>query len=333
MINRELISDIKELTNVLKGKAVSANFAEVPKEDVEGLLREKYAALYDPTDVYASPEGKNACFALISENVQAELPKRVEAQFGKYIEQKTVKVGDKPRFIIKLGRKALRKFVTRGAQSGIYRKGTLDKSELEFDYFTLVGGCTVSYREYISGFLTMAELEEIILDQLSYKVMMEVQDMLKGLYATLPAANKHTASSFVETEMDKVIATVGAYGEPVIFCTKKFAATLPLVTENDQKGIADIHTAGHVRDYKGTPVVILEQSFEDEDNLVKVTDDQFAYVLPSGKESLIKVVYEGQLRIKDQELQTGRQAFQFSQTMGMCTLYNNHVGIYKNTSL
>mgnify|MGYP006878005538 CR=1 FL=1 len=88
-----------------------------------------------------------------------------------------------------------------------------------------------------------------------------------------------------------------------------------------------------MQDYKGTPVVILEQSFEDEDNLVKVTDDQFAYVLPAGKESLIKVVYEGQLRIKDQELQTGRQAFQFSQTMGMCTLYNNHVGIYKNTSL
>lgn len=333
MLNKELITDIKELTNVLKGKTVSANFADVPKEDVETLLREKYSELYDPTDVYASPEGKNACFALIAENVQEELPKRVEAQFGRYIEQKTVRVGDKPKFIIKLGRKALRKFVTRGSQSGIYRKGTLDKGELEFDYFTLVGGCTVSYREYISGFLTMMELQEIILEQLTAKVMSEVQDMLKGLYESLPASNKHTASSFNEVEMDKVIATVSAYGEPVLFCTKKFASTLPLVTEFDQKGINDIHSVGYIRDYKGTPVVILEQSFEDEDNTVNVTDDKFAYVLPVGKESLIKVVYEGQLRIKEKELETGRQTFQFSQTVGMCTLYNNHIGIYKNTSL
>lgn len=332
-MNKELIRDIKDLTDIINGKAVSANFMEVKKEDAENLLREKYALLYDPTDVYASPEGKNACFALIAENVQAEIPKRVEAQFGKFVVQKTVKVGDKPKFIIKLGKKALRKFVTRGSQSGIYRKGTLDKSELEFDYFTLVGGCTVSYREYISGFLTMAELQEIILDQLTFKIMMEIQDMLKGLFASLPANNKHTASSFVEAEMDKVVSTVSAYGEPVIFCTKKFASTLPLVSEYDQKGISDIHTGGYIKDYKGTPVVILEQSFMDETNDSKVIDDQFAYVLPSGKDALINVVYEGQLRIQDQELQTGRQAFQFSQTLGMTVIYSNHVGQYKNTSL
>lgn len=333
-MNKELIADIRDLMSFVNGKSVSANFADVNKDDAEALLREKFASLYDPTDVYASPEGKNACFALIAENVLEELPKRVEKQFGKYIEQKTVKIGDKPKFIVKLGRKALRKFVTRGAHAGVYRKGTLDKGEIGFDYFTLVGGCTVSWREYLSGFLTMAELQEIILDQAEYKVSMEIQEMLKGLFDSLPAANKHTASSFNETEMDKIVATVSAYGEPVLMCTKKFAATLPLVSQYDQKGISDIHTAGYVRDYKGTPVVILEQSFEDETNTTEIVDDQFCYVMPSGKESILKVVYEGQMLIKDQDAQgTGRKMFQFEQTVGMACLYNNHIGIFKNTSL
>ncbi len=332
-INKELVNDIKELQNVLSGRTVGGNFANVDKGEVEGLLRDKYTELYNPSDVYASEEGKRACFALIAKEIQSELPKRVDAQFGKYVKQVTVKMGDKPRFIVKLGRKALRKFVTRGSQSGIYRKGTLDKGEIEFDYFTMVGGCAISYRDYITGFLTMSELKEIILDQFSVQVMAEVQNMLKGLYATLPTANKHTATSFEETEMDSVIDVVSAYGDAVIFCTPKFARTLPLVSTYDQKGISDIHTAGYIKDYKGVPVVILEQSFEDESNEVKIVDDQYAYILPSGKESLINLVYEGQLRITDKELETGKMSFQFSQNLGLATVYSNHIAIYKNTSL
>ena len=339
MFNKELIQDIKDLMAVAINRAdapIVAKFSEagLSKADVESSLREKLNSLYDPTDAYASPEGKNACFALIAESVLEQLPKRVEEQYGIFIEQKTVKIGDKPKFILKTGRKALRKFVTKGSQGGTYRKGTLDKKEIPFDYYTMVGGVRLEYREYASGFLTMAELQQIILDQASFQVYMDVQTLLKATFSTLPANNKHTASSLVEAEMDKVIATVSTYGTPVIMCTKKFTNTLPLLSAYDQKTMNDIHNNGVIQDYKGTRVVILEQSFTDETNTEFVVDNQYAYVVPMGNESLVKVVYEGQMLISENKLRgTGAMEFQFEQTVGMTTVYANSLGMYQNTSL
>lgn len=334
-----LIQDIRDLMAVVTGKAdtaLSAKFSEegLTVADAELSLREKLNSLYDPTNFYAPDADKKACFALIAESASAELPKRVEAQFGKFVEVKTVKVGDKPKFIIKTGVKALRKFVTRVAQGGTYRKGTLDTREVPFEYFTIGGGVRLELREYLAGFLTMSELQEIILDQAFYKTYIEIQDMLKALYGGLPANNKHSTTSFVEAQMDKVVSTVSAYGTPVILCTKKFASTLPLVTQYDQKGISDIHNTGYVQDYKGTRVIILEQSFEDEGNTAYVVDDEYAYVLPMSKESVIKLVYEGQMLIyEDVTRGTGAFEFQFQQTMGMTAVFTNHVGIYQNTAL
>lgn len=339
MANMELIQDIRDLMAVATNRAdapIVAKFSEagLTKNDVEVSLREKLASLYDPTDVYASLEGKNQCFALIAESVLAQLPKKVAEQFGIFIEQKTVKVGDKPKFILKTGRKALKKFVTKGSQGGTYRKGTLDRKEIPFDYYTMVGGVRLEYREYLAGFLTMAELQEIILEQAVYQVYIDVQALLKATYAGLPANNKHQSTSFEEAEMDKIIATVSAYGTPVIMCTKKFASTLPLVTTNDQKGINDIHNVGHLQDYKGTRVVILEQSFVDETNTEVVVDEEFAYVLPMSADAIIKVVYEGQMIISENKLRgTGAIEFQFEQTVGMTTIYTNNLGIYQNTTL
>ncbi len=339
MINKELIQDIRDLMAVATNRAdapIVAKFSEagLSKDDVEVSLREKLSALYDPTDVYASLEGKNQCFALIAESVMAQLPKKVHEQFGLFIEQKTVKVGDKPKFIIKTGRKALKKFVTKGSQGGTYRKGTLDKAEIPFDYFTLVGGARLEYREYLSGFLTMSELQEIILEQAVYAVYIAVQDLLQATFASLPANNKHQSTSFEEAEMDKIIGTVSAYGTPVILCTKKFASTLPLVTQYDQKGINDIHNGGYVQDYKGTRVVLLEQSFVDETNTTKVVDDGFAYILPMSADPIVKLVYEGQMIISENKLRgTGAIEFQFEQTVGMTTVYTNNLGIYDNTTL
>jgi hypothetical protein len=339
MASVELIQDIKDLMLVATNRAeapIAAKFSEagLSKSDIEASLREKLNSLYDPRNVYASPEGKNTCFALIAESVLEQLPKRVEQQFGIFIDQQTVKVGDKPRFTIKTGRSALKKYVTKGSQGGTYRKGTLDAKEITFDYYTMVGGVRLEYREYISGFLTMAELQEIILDQAAFTVFTDVQSLLQATYSSLPANNKHQASSLVEAEMDRVIATVGTYGVPVILCTKTFANTLPMVSTYDTKAINDIHNMGVIQDYKGTRIIILEQSFTDDTNTEYVVNDEYAYILPTGKEPLVKVVYEGQMLITENKLRgTGAMEFQFEQTVGMTTIFINNLGIYQNTAL
>ena len=340
-MDKQLVQDIRDLMAVVNGRAnvaITARFSEngLNSADAENLLREKLNALYDVTNFYTDDSSKKACFALIAESVVQELPKRVEAQFGTFLEQQTVKVGDKPRFKFKLGRKALKKFVTRGAQSGTYRRGTMDRGFVDMDYFTLAGAVRLELREYLAGFLTMGELQEAILEAATEEVYAEVQKLMKSTFDALPSANKHTASSFVEEEMDKVVATVSAYGEPVIFCTKRFANTIPadLISVYDTKAINDIHNGGYVRDYKGTKIVILEQSFTDESNEETIIDDGFAYVLPTSKEAIIKMVFEGQMRITETDLYgTGAKEWRFEETVGMAIVYNNHIGMYKNTSL
>ena len=340
-MDKQLIQDIRDLMDVVNGKAnmgISARFSEngLTQLDAENLLRDKLNSLYNPADFYADDSAKKACFALIAESVEKELPKRVEKQFDTVVEVSTHKVGDKPRFTYKLGKRALKKFVTRGAQSGVYRKGTMDRGYIDLDYFTLVGAIRLEYREYASGFLTMGELQEVILDAASEQLYKEIQNIMKSIINTLPANNKHIGTGFVEDEMDKIISTVSAYGEPVIFCTKRFANTIPtdLISVYDAKAVNDIHEVGFVRDYKGAKVVILEQSFDDDSNEEYVIDNSFAYVLPASKEKIIKLAFEGQARIKEQELfTTSAKEWKYEETVGMALLYNNHIGVYQNTNL
>ena len=340
-MDKQLIQDIKDLMNVVSGRAdvaLTARFSEngVTQFDAENLLREKLNSLYDPSDFYADPSKKMACFALIAESVEKELPKRVEKQFDLVVETATHKVGDKPRFTFKLGKKALKKFVTRGSQSGAYRKGTMDRGYIDFDYFTLVGAIRLEYREYASGFLTMSELQEVILDSATEQLYKEIQNLMKSIVDQLPANNKHIGTGFNEDEMDKVVSTVSAYGEPVIFCTKRFANSIPadLISAYDTTAINDMHEDGYVKDYKGTKIVILEQSFEDESNEVPVIDNGFAYILPTSKEKIVKVVFEGQARISEQDVfATGAKEWKYEETVGMAILYNNHIGVYHNTNI
>ena len=338
-MNKQLIQDIKTLMGVVMGRDKTTDIAVQFSENnlsPEDLLRVKFNELYDVTEFYTDDSSKKACFALIAESVAQELPKRVAEQFGIFVEQTTCKVGDRPRFKYKLGRKALKKFVTKGSQAGTYRRGTMDRGFIEFDYYTMVGAVRLELREYLSGFMTMSDLQEVILETATEQIYADIQNMLKATFDSLPAPNKHTASSFVETEMDKVISTVSAYGEPVIFCTKRFAQSIPttLLSANDSKAVNDMHKYGYVLDYKGTKITILQQSFEDETNETTIIDDGYAFVLPTGKEALIKLVHEGQMRITEHDLQaTSAKEWRFEETLGMAMIYNNHVGIYRNTTL
>ena len=88
-MDKQLIQDIRDLMNVVNGRAdmgISARFSEngLTQFDAENLLREKLNSLYDPSDFYAPDSNKKACFALIAESVEKELPKRVEKQFDIY---------------------------------------------------------------------------------------------------------------------------------------------------------------------------------------------------------------------------------------------------------
>ena len=63
--------------------------------------------------------------------------------------------------------------------------------------------------------------------------------------------------------------------------------------------IAAIAETGRIKMFRGTPIVELKQSFLDEKNEQVMINPQYAYVLPTGKEKVVKVLLEGATQMYD----------------------------------
>ena len=206
------------------------------------------------------------------------------------------------------------------------------------------GAAILELGDFLCGRVDMAELMDIIIEGLSDSIYNEVQGALKAAISAedRPAANKAVVAGFDAKEFDKIINTVAAYGDSVtIYCTRAFATTLynqpgwagdanPMTALQDYN---DVREMGYVGRYKGTNVVLLEQSFVDESNTEKVVDDEYAYIIPAGKEKPVKIGIEGGTLIDEFRLQDGSVEVQAQHMFDVAVVANNYWGIYRNTEL
>ena len=94
-----------------------------------------------------------------------------------------------------------------------------------------------------------------------------------------------------------------------------------------------IHRNGYVNVFRGTPIVQIPQSFIDEKNDKTWINPQFAYVLPSGKEKVVKIVFEGNTQVWDWKNKDQSMEIHTYKKMGAAILTHHNWGIYQNTSI
>jgi hypothetical protein len=94
-----------------------------------------------------------------------------------------------------------------------------------------------------------------------------------------------------------------------------------------------IHYTGYINIFRGTPVVQLPQSFVDESNTTTWLNPQFAYVLPTGKERVVKIVFEGETQMWDSVNRDQSIEIMAYKKMGAAILTHHNWGIYQNTSI
>jgi hypothetical protein len=94
-----------------------------------------------------------------------------------------------------------------------------------------------------------------------------------------------------------------------------------------------IHNIGRVRIFRGCPIVELRQSFVDETNAQVMIHPQFAYVLPSGKEKIVKIAMEGGTQMYDVVNPDQSIEIHTYRKIGVGILAFNNWGIYKNTGI
>ena len=204
----------------------------------------------------------------------------------------------------------------------------------------------MDFERWLDGAENLADLMEVITEGLTDAIFGEVQKALIAAAEdpTRPDANKVIASNFDGDAMFKLMTTVKAYGgSVVIFAPPEFIgemgpdAIVPVGTNYQgvyhPQDIDAIHNTGYVNIFRGAPIVEIPQSFVDESNTTTWINPQYAYVLPAGKEKVVKVVLEGATQMYDFTNRDQSIEINVYKKMGAAILTHHNWGVYQNTSI
>ena len=286
-------------------------------------------------------------YDIIIEAVDEVLPNKVIDAVGIFAEVQTVPQGQKALFRQRLGRARARKFLTQVGLSGVYETFRLDNGTFEVSAHAIGGACTIDFERMLDGAENMAELVSLLTEAQTDAVYQEVQRALKGALNAQgrPPVNKVTKNTFVADDMVKLVNVVRAYGNgAVIFAPPEFVAAMgpdciiPVSTAGVQgvyhpQDIDAIHNQGYINIFRGTPIVMIPQSFVDENNVNTWIDPQMAYVLPTGGERVVKVVFEGATQIYDFQNRDQSMEIHTYRKLGTAILTHHNWGIYQNAGI
>ena len=194
----------------------------------------------------------------------------------------------------------------------------------------------VQFEEYLDGRVDFAEVTRIVMEGIDDLIYKEVGEALKASINQLPPANRVASNGFDEAAMDRLITIASAYGAPTIYCTHEFAVRMVpkeawRYTE-DMK--SELWRTGKLTTYKSTPVVILEQGFEDGTNSKKVIDPGYAWIIPSGADTKpVKIALEGGTLVDEYVNKDRSREIQVYKKVGVVAMLTNDICAYVDTSL
>lgn len=280
-------------------------------------------------------------FELLQQLADEYLPARLNATLAQFAEIKSIDQGSKYEFKLRKGHMRGKSFVTQVAPSGQYETFRLDVSQFTVPVKAYGAGAIVEWERFLNGQESFVELMQIIAEGIEDRIYEQIQGILQSAADDMPTANVASDTQFVASKMDGLLATVRAYGRPMIWCSQEFAATITnqvgfsAATPNmPNADLDDIRNQGYVGMFHGAQVIVLPQSFTDETNSVKVINPQYAYVIPAGEEKIVKVVMEGDTQVKDFENRDWSSEIQMYKKVGLAMVTNpNYWAIYQNTNL
>lgn len=287
-------------------------------------------------DYYKFEKNKVDIYALLSQTLTTVAPKNVFEMYGQFADVQTVGQGDKVVFTKKIGRQRALSFITRVALASRYEVFELAEEKYEIQMTAVGGAARIGIEEFLDGRVQWSDYLDIVNEGMSRAVYTEIAKGLIAAIAQFPATNKVSWAGFDETQFDRLIATVSAYGTPAIYGTyEALAGILPANTMISDNMKDSYYANGRFATYKGgVPMIVLPQSFTDETNQVKVVDPRYIYIFPTNGEKPVKIVFEGQTLVKEfnqnSDWSTDIHTYQ---KFGVGILTTNNLAVYANTDL
>ena len=332
------MATIKELKELALHAARGTAPAEYTTSNVDEALRGELAQMCSSITNFM--RNRYDIYDIIIETADTIVPTKVIDVMASFAEIKSVPQGQKAIFKRGLvGRNRAKKFLTQVGLSGVYETFRLDNETFELAGHAIGGAAAIDFERFLDGAENMADLMDVITEGLTDAVFGEVQKALVAASDKMyTGSNKVASDKFEADKMVKLVTTVKAYGgSAVIFATPEFIGAMgadaiaPNTYHDDD--IDAIHKTGYIKIFRGTPVVEIPQSYTDESNSETVINPQYAYVLPSGKEKVVKVVFEGNTQVRDLTNADGSMEIHTYKKMGAAILTYHNWGIYQNTSL
>ena len=342
MLDRvNLVALMKQVAKADPSAPVSYSFEgkNLTYEAMNETLRKELNELAGTYSLFR--ENKNLIYSMIEETLDEILPKKIMQRYDQYAEVKTFAQGDKPVFRRPLNntRQRAKQFITRVGLAGIYEVFKLGPSESEsFEVRTsaIGGAAQIGFEEFLDGRVDFAEVTKIVMEGMDELIAKEVAAALKSSVNQLPPANRVACAGFDEAAMDRLIMIAAAYGTPTIYCTYEFAVRMiPQEAWRYTEAMkTELWNTGRLAQYKGTKVVILEQSFDDETNTRKVIDPGYAWVIPTGADGKpVKIAFEGGTIVDDYVGYDRSREIQVYKKVGVVCMLANNICAYVDTSL
>ena len=338
-------NNLKVLMNGVFGRKVPAEFAAADydyeaalRDELKKLLCDENGRLYR----YKYDRNKIDLFELLSQNLDEVLPQSLTSALDMFTEIMRVPQGSRPEFRVTRGKQRGKQFVTRATESGNYETFRLDRDRFDLHIFAIGGAGQVDFERYLDGIESITDIYEVINEGMVDRIFELIQEMLLSTWKKMLPANKVLGNDFNPVAMKKLCNTVAAYGSPVIYCSAAFAAEMvnAIVYNNTTKisdqDMVDIRERGYIGKFQGVPVVIMPQSFTDETNEKLVMNPSFAYVIPTGKEKMIKLIFEGNSYFREWDDHEGDNSItlQAYTKVGLALVSPlNFWGIYYNSAL
>lgn len=283
-------------------------------------------------------KNKHLVFELIARTIDEVLPRRIDDIYMQFADVQTVPQGAKAVYkqrVTEFAKKRAKSFVTRVGLAGRYEVFMLDGKEYTVETGAIGGAARIGYEEFLDGRWSFSDFTELLMEGMDEFIYKEVAKSLQAVVANLPAVQKHTGAGFDEEQMDELLTIADSYGQASIYCTQEFAAKMIPAENWVSSAMKDrMWAMGYLGDYKGHRVVLLPQSMTDETNTTKVVDPSYAYIIPSGTEKPVKIVFEGQTQVRtvdnNDDWSTDLQAYR---KVGVLTIAPNWMCVYQNTDL
>jgi hypothetical protein len=335
------IKELQELAMYAAKGQAPTNFSV---ENVDEALRDGLNDLVQSVNDFM--RNRYDIYDIIIKTADEIVPKKVIDAVGIFAEVQQVPQGQAAIFKTRLGRTRARKFLTQVGLSGVYETFRLDEGSFSLRGQAMGGACRIDFERMLDGAENMADLVALLTEAQTDAVYQKVQQALRAAVTKtgVPANNRVIASGFDGDAMFNICSTVKAYGTGVvIFAPPEFVGAMGAdaivpVGANYQgvyhpQDIDAIHNTGYINLFRGIPIVQIPQSFIDEKNEKTWIDPQLAYILPTGGERVVKIVFEGNTQIYDWTNKDNSMEIHTYKKIGSAILAYHNWAIYKNEAI